>query len=56
MARPGEKSPLTTTARIREANGVNYITVPPDWPYYAEDIVDIKVTFADVDTSVTPKV
>lgn len=49
VAKPKDPYPLTITTRIRKPKTAGaYITVPPEWPFYVDDIVDVKLTYGDI--------
>ena len=49
MARPGATWPYSLTTRIKlQKTGSDYINIPPEWPLFVGDMVDVKITYADI--------
>lgn len=49
MAKPGATWPFSITTRIRpQTSGSAYINIPPEWPLFVNDMVDVKISYADI--------
>lgn len=49
MARPGATYPFSITTRIKpQKTGSAYVNIPPEWPLFVGDMVDVKITYADI--------
>lgn len=49
MAKPGATWPYSLTTRIKgQKTGSAYINIPPEWPLFVGDMVDVKISYADI--------